>query len=102
MDNISFVAAVGASIVAGIILWWAYGRYRSPLARVLFSLVTAVIGFFVYLVLGILFVLMRPEIARQTGLELGHGFTVLAFMLIGVNAVIAALRSHKSRGTPNR
>ncbi len=102
MDNISFVAAVGASIVAGIILWWAYGRYRSPLARVLFSLVTAVIGFFVYLVLGILFVLMRPEIARQTGLELGHGFTVLTFMLIGVNAVIAALRSHKSRGTPNR
>jgi len=102
MDNISFVAAVGASIVAGIILWWAYGRYRSPLARVLFSLVTAVIGFLVYLVLGILFVLMRPEIARQTGLELGHGFTVLTFMLIGVNAVIAALRSHKSRGTPNR
>jgi len=100
MDNISFVAAVGASIVAGIILWWAYGRYRSPLARVLFSLVTAVIGFLVYLVLGILFVLMRPEIARQTGLELGHGFTVLTFMLIGVNAVIAALRSHKSRGTP--
>jgi hypothetical protein len=31
MGDISYVAAVGASAVAGVIMWWACGRYESRL-----------------------------------------------------------------------
>lgn len=102
MDDISYVAAVGASVVAGLMLWWASGRYQSRLARAVSSVTTIIVGFLVYLVLGILFVVMRPERAHQTGLELGHGFKVLTIMLAAVTAIILALRSPKSRGTSGR
>ena len=96
MDNISYVAAVGASVVAAITLWWACGRYQTRLARALFSVATIIVGFLVYVLLGVLFVVMRPELARQTGMQLGHGFQTLTIMLAVVTAGILALRGAKA------
>jgi hypothetical protein len=93
MDDISYVAAVGASIVAGLILWWACGRYQSRITRALFSVITIFVGFLVYFLLGILFIVMRPGIAHETGLAINHGLKVLTTMLLAVNAAILALRS---------
>jgi hypothetical protein len=93
MDDISYVAAVGASIVAGLILWWACGRYQSRITRALFSVITIFVGFLVYFLVGILFIVMRPGIAHETGLAINHGLKVLTTMLLAVNAAILALRS---------
>jgi uncharacterized membrane protein len=102
MDDISYVAVVGAGVAAGVMLWWACGRYQSRLARALLSVTAIIVGFLVYLVLGILFVVIRPERAHETGLALGHGFQVLTIVLAVVTAAILALRSPKSRGTSDR
>src|SRR5262249_377895 len=92
MDDISYVAAVGASAVAGLILWWASGRYESRLKRGLFSAITILLGFVVYFVLGVLFLIVRPDVARETGLAIGHGVKVLSMMLLAVNAVVLSVR----------
>lgn len=93
MDDISFVAAVGASVVVGLILWWAIGRYhQSRLKRALAAAGAVFLGFVVYLILGVAFVVIRPERAHETGVELGHGFKTLSIMLGVVTAIILAVR----------
>lgn len=92
MDDISYVTAIGASAVAGLILWWACGRYQSRLKRALFSAIAILLGFVAYFALGLLFIIIRPDVAHETGLAIGHGVKVLTTMLVIVNAVILTVR----------
>lgn len=100
MDDISLVAATGASAVVAVILWWAYGRYHSRLQRALLSLGAVLVGFVVYVALGIVFVVMRPDIARATGAALGNGIKTLVVMLVVVQVVIVAVRKPGKGNTP--
>lgn len=103
MGDISYVAAVGGSAVAGLILWSAYGRYQSPLKRAVFTVVAFLIGFVAYFVLGVFFIIVRPELARETGVAIGHGFKVLTTMLLIVNAVVLSVRGRaKNRVSKER
>src|SRR5262249_18850602 len=101
MDDISFVAAAGATVVAGLMMWWACGRYQSRLKRALFGVAAVFLGFFAYLVLGILFVVMRPDVARETGSAIfGHGVKTLSMMLLAVNIVVLNVRRRPKAPRP--
>lgn len=69
------------------------GRYQSRLKRALFGVTAFVLGFVVYFVPGLLFIIVRPEVARETGLAIGHGFKTLTVMLAVVTAATVAFRS---------
>ena len=101
MDDISFVAAAGATVVAGLMMWWACGRYQSRLKRALFGVAAVFLGFFAYFVLGILFVVMRPDVARETGSAIfGHGVKTLSMMLLAVNIVVLNVRRRPKAPRP--
>ena len=100
MDDISYVPAVAASLVVGLVLWWAIGRYyHSRLKRSIAAVGTILLGFVVYflfaIILAITLAVVHPERAHETGLALGdalgHGFRVLAVMLTAVTALILAV-----------
>jgi hypothetical protein len=93
MDNISYVAGVGASVVFGSILWWAYGRFQSRLTKVLFSVGVFIVAMVVYFALGIAFMMARPERMHETGAAIAHGLKTFAFMAIFVQATIMSRRT---------
>jgi uncharacterized membrane protein len=98
MDDISFVAGAGASLGAGVFLWWAFGRYESWLRKSLAVLGAMILGYVGYLILGTIFVIigavLHPERARETGEALGHGFKTLPVMLMIVAIGVLSLRGH--------
>lgn len=53
MGYLSYIAAAGASLAAGLIMWWAFGRYHSRLAKGLFAGLAILLGFALYFILGI-------------------------------------------------
>jgi hypothetical protein len=92
MDDISYVAAVGGSAVAGVVIWWGYGHHYSALKRGLVSFVACILAFVFYFLLGVLFIVTRPDIAHATGVAIGHGTKLLTTMLILVNAIVLTAR----------
>jgi hypothetical protein len=97
MDDISFVAGTGASLVAGVFLWWTFGRYYESWPKKSLAILDAIIlGYVVYLIFGTTLVIigavLHPERARQTGEALGQGFKTLPLMLIIVVIGILSLR----------
>jgi branched-subunit amino acid ABC-type transport system permease component len=93
MDDISYVAGVGASVFFGAILWWAYGRFQPRLTKVLFSVDAFIVAMVVYFALGIAFMMARPERMHETGAALAHGLKTFAFMAIFVQAVVMSRRA---------
>ncbi|MBV8752836.1 MAG: hypothetical protein JO328_08250 [Hyphomicrobiales bacterium] len=90
MDDISYIPGVAASAIVALFLWWAIGRYRqSPLKTVLAAAGGVSLGYVIYLVLivtfGIIAAVLRPDLARETGAALGHGFAHLPVMLMVVD-----------------
>lgn len=97
MDDISFVTGVLASLLAGLVLWWAFGRYRdSRFKKGLAIFGAMILGYVLYLALGTTFAIiaavLHPERARETGEVLGHGFKTLPLMLMIVAISVLSLR----------
>lgn len=93
MDDISYVAGVGASVVFGAILWWAFGRFQSRLKKALFHACACIVAIILYFALGIAFMMARPERMHETGAAIAHGLKIFAFMAIFVQAIIMSWRA---------
>ncbi len=104
MGYISYVAAAGASLVAGLIMWWAFDRYQSRLARCLFCAVAILLSFIVYFVFGLLILIpvltATSSEASEAGVALGHGIKILTTMLLVVTAFALSIRGRAKVGTP--
>ena len=92
MDDISYVAGVGASVVFGVIVWWAYGRFQSRPTKALCSFGASILATIVYCVLGIVFMMARPERMHETGVAIAHGFKTFAVMAAVVQSIMMTWR----------
>jgi len=101
-ENIPYVAAAGASFVAGLIMWWAFGRFRSLLGRGLFIVTAIFLGLFIYFVIGIALILLGATSAQAgaAGSALGHGIKILTTMLLVVVCLVVAVRG-QTKTRPN-
>jgi uncharacterized membrane protein len=100
MSLIPYAPATAASLLAGLIIWWAYGRFPSRAMKALFAVGTVLVSFVFYVVAGVILIPMvyatKTE-AGAAGATLGHGFKVLGAMLLVVNATVLATRGRTAR-----
>lgn len=93
------MAGAGASIVFGLIVWWAYGRFESRAKKSLSGVGALLVALIVYFLLGFVFVMVRPERAHETGTAMVRGLKAFTLMLIVVNSIVLAFRLRPKSGT---
>ena len=106
MGYISYIAAAVACLVAGLIMWWAFDRYQSRLAKGLFAGLAILLGFVIYFVSGIVLIPIlstSTSEASEAGTAIGHGFKMLSTLLLVVTSILLAIRGRsKMRIIENR
>jgi hypothetical protein len=99
MGNIPYIAAIVASVVAGIIMWWAFGRYQSRLKRSLSSVAAVLLSFALYFVSEFVSLAMSPPgMVQERGLEFSQGFKALTTLLLVAIVAVSAIRIGSPKG----
>jgi hypothetical protein len=79
MENLSYVATVGGSLVSILIIRWTYGHFDISGKRLVRSVVVGgavLVGSATYFFLGFIFILIRPEHTQEILTAILHGFGI--------------------------
>ena len=102
MENLSYVATAGGSLISILIVRWTFHRFDIGGKRLVRGAVAGgaiLVGLIAYFVLGFIFLLIRPEHAPEIGAAIGGGFGVGAKIILAATIVcVFALSRRKPVG----